>query len=1241
MMPDSTPVLRIRDLFDLPERVVKNDFVIKLHDGIKNEEQTLSTYVVTPKLHDAFRRVFSLLDEAIRSGTSQGAYLHGSFGAGKSHFMAVLDLLLADRPAAWRKPEFHELRAKFTWVGRKKLLILPVHCVGARTLEDRVFEDYVAFVRETRPDAPPPALFRDRELFDMARQALAQQGDEVFFRILNQAATAKTGFAKAVAQKDGAWNRERFESAATASDPVLRKRLFDALTATHYQAFTKGQGHFVDFGPGLAAMSAHAKELGFDAVLLLLDEVILWLATLKGDETRLATEVQKISTLVETSKHARSIPIVSLLARQRGLRELLGETVLGATWAAIDEQLSYWKERFETVELPDSEFPRILRERVLKPKSDDAERAIQKAFEEKRRNLKPAEWDLLRGDYTEEDFQRLYPFSPALVDVLVRLSGALQRERTAMRIVTDLLVNHVGDQPVGSIVPLGDLYDILALEETRDPVLNQRFHSARLAYRGQLLPSIQKKNTTVSAERCQRLRPDHEPTLGCSGCAETACRNDNRIAKTLILAALTHDVPAVSRLDGRRLAGLNHGVITSILPNGAVSRILGMCKDWAAAGVNVSIGTGENPQLALRLDAVDIEPILKQADVVDNYGARQGLLRKLLLASLEIESKESTFSLTIEWRGSKREGQLQFANVRTLTPSAFVVPADCDWHVVIDFPFDERNKLPQDDLQRVEEFMDRDKAWTMVWLPSFFSEELNDVLGRLVRVVHIDEAPDTYLKILSGPDRERAKVQLAEQRRVLTQRVQAALEVAYGVRSSSEAATLLDPAASIEPHTYPLHRDASPASFAKHNMAAAIEEQVDALLSARYPGHPFFKKAFTARTAAKVAELVGRMIDARDRGHQLSVPEKADQAVLKEVAEPLGVVRVREDLATLQVDLLEKIKKAALRAGVEEPNAAQVVEWAQGERPQGLDPVARDLLVDVYARWTGATVFETGRGSDQPIETIPHGKLSTHTAVLRQANLPTPEAWNAATTLGSTLWGTALAGRPCNAKTLSDFGGEIAKKLEAWAGAADLVGKVDKAWESWGRTGRSDGRSQRLETARWGALLVEALTGRNALDAVTWLAAAKPITSARAVERSLAASQELNKALDDGALFAIFEPLRDVSAPWAAEILTEVTEALRSDEHTRPLVATLRGLSERASRALREAVKRTPDPEPEPEPPPPPRRDGDKKAPPVQTSGASTINSKTLSNRVEELRRLWTAAAAQGLTIDVTWETKR
>ena len=182
--------------------------------------------------------------------------------------------------------------------------------------------------------------------------------------------------------------------------------------------------------------------------------------------------------------------------------------------------------------------------------------------------------------------------------------------------------------------------------------------------------------------------------------------------------------------------------------------------------------------------------------------------------------------------------------MRTLTPSAFGVPGDCDWQVVIDFPFDERNKLPQDDLQRVEEFMDKDKAWTMVWLPSFFSEELNQELGRLVRVVHIDEAPDTYLKSLSGLDRERAKVQIAEQRRVLTQRVQGAIEVAYGVRSTRVAIA-------TTPSVSPSRAEATSASIAAPCQCALPFSRSASASSARARAGSYFACQLSASAAER------------------------------------------------------------------------------------------------------------------------------------------------------------------------------------------------------------------------------------------------------------------------------------------------------------------------------------------------------------------------------------------------------
>lgn len=67
-------------------------------------------YAITPAIVNSFRHALSIVDSALSTGRSQAAYLHRSFGSGKSHFMAILDLLLANQSAPWKRGELHELR---------------------------------------------------------------------------------------------------------------------------------------------------------------------------------------------------------------------------------------------------------------------------------------------------------------------------------------------------------------------------------------------------------------------------------------------------------------------------------------------------------------------------------------------------------------------------------------------------------------------------------------------------------------------------------------------------------------------------------------------------------------------------------------------------------------------------------------------------------------------------------------------------------------------------------------------------------------------------------------------------------------------------------------------------------------------------------------------------------------------------------------------------------------------------
>src|ERR1700687_3719764 len=89
----------IKDLIDLPDQVRRGDFVLRLTEGVTKPEETVASYVVTPQLVHSFDDALGLIRSGIEGRTSKAAYLHGSFGSGKSHFMAVLYLLLQHNSA--------------------------------------------------------------------------------------------------------------------------------------------------------------------------------------------------------------------------------------------------------------------------------------------------------------------------------------------------------------------------------------------------------------------------------------------------------------------------------------------------------------------------------------------------------------------------------------------------------------------------------------------------------------------------------------------------------------------------------------------------------------------------------------------------------------------------------------------------------------------------------------------------------------------------------------------------------------------------------------------------------------------------------------------------------------------------------------------------------------------------------------------------------------------------------------
>jgi predicted ATPase len=115
----------IKDLIAIPDRVQRGDFVLKQSEDIEYPERVLENFV-TPELAKDFDAALTFIRSAIQGRTSKATYLHGSFGSGKSHFMAVLHLILQGNPAARAIQELAWVIQKHNdWLAGKRFLLVP------------------------------------------------------------------------------------------------------------------------------------------------------------------------------------------------------------------------------------------------------------------------------------------------------------------------------------------------------------------------------------------------------------------------------------------------------------------------------------------------------------------------------------------------------------------------------------------------------------------------------------------------------------------------------------------------------------------------------------------------------------------------------------------------------------------------------------------------------------------------------------------------------------------------------------------------------------------------------------------------------------------------------------------------------------------------------------------------------------------------------------------------------------
>ncbi len=248
---------------------------------------------------------------------------------------------------------------------------------------------------------------------------------------------------------------------------------------------------YVDLDTGLAELARHARDQGHDGLILFLDELILWLGSrIRRHRVRRArgAEADQAHRVHDRRGRSRSS---SFVARQRDLREFVGDQLPGADKLSFADALKHWNDRFHRIQLNDRNLPKIAERRLLAPKNEAARLQIDAAFAETEKTLPQVLDVLMTEEGDRELFRATYPFSPAFMTTLVAASSALQRERTALRVMLQLLVDRRDELTVGDLVSVGELFDVLSQgDEPFSDDMKRHFDHARNVYRDHFRPML-------------------------------------------------------------------------------------------------------------------------------------------------------------------------------------------------------------------------------------------------------------------------------------------------------------------------------------------------------------------------------------------------------------------------------------------------------------------------------------------------------------------------------------------------------------------------------------------------------------------------------------------------------------------------------------------------------------------------------------------------------------------------------
>jgi hypothetical protein len=957
--------LTIRDAFDLPkpEDLRAMAFVIRLRDAAPDSDEVrklVRDYVITPAVATELPRLLNDMKQVFDRGEELGRFVHGSFGSGKSHFMTMLALLLENVPAAWDRfrPICQSYRAAAqtagrdafdpeTWVRDAKLLVVRIHMLsvkGKATGLDRAVYD--RFNETLRKHAKAPFEFLNvGGILEEVRKEAADYGDMVWKRLETERIVGSRDEFEAIA-KGTASAREHLARA------WLQYKGRDPNTA----------GIDPRWSEGLRRMGEHAKAQGFNGIVLLIDELLLWLSEKSGQE--FAKEINDLNVIVDHSTGQRPAPIFVLAAVQRDLRDFFPDLV---DESQIREHLDHHKERFSPyIMLEDVELRHIVRERVLRPKDKAAVAAAVQGLAAQHQKILPAL--LANGDV--DYLKDVYPFHPALIEMLVDVTSLMQRERSALRLLYELLVVHHPDLPLGEFLPVGDAFDAIfpraGVEASKKVELMQDVHRQ---FHTRLAPAMRQMAEDpalqLNAERLRAL---------------------SQVVKTVLLGEVS---PRLKQggLTIERLVQLNSADVEGETYR---SKLLVTETDLLVLSQRVPdlqiIGQGKGAIVAYTLGRVSLSESLARArSKTDNLNQRFKVFYGALKAALEIadlsgfeDGGPNVGDWDLVWRKTRRRGKLKLANVREMAYEDFDPPPGT-FAVLIDYPWDEPGHTVDEDRHRaINVRKKKGLVHTVCWLPRHASETELQVITELAAVRYLLTAAgqQELLDTVPPPDRAKVLEQAGIRQHSLEGQLNALLKDVYVAHG--EFFALINDVDSSRP---------------RETLRENLEHIAALIMDRRCPQHPHF---LVEPRRGDLETLLAWMKDAGETDISIAYDEDTAK-VLRNLAQPLELVNLGQTKAALRLDS-RYIKDVLQKVDADSVSWSAVAEHLRDA--YGFQQLVIDLFLAFVCQRDHRALNPT---TGEPIE-VRIGMSAGISIRLQRGKLLEPAAWSRLRELGGQLF---------------------------------------------------------------------------------------------------------------------------------------------------------------------------------------------------------------------------------------------